>query len=236
MPEKYEKPGITELIINFIQKYRKALLISFGSIMVIIIALIIFFSLQERLVLQAFNKIDDFYKQYEELITRLEFSEDSINPVISVDLRNDMFLFLEEINLFTGSNSGFAAARAYALSANLYELMTDWQQAENAWYNAARAAPRTYFAPIAYFNAAVAAEEQGNNSKAIELFNMALEYGSDFPAAPRAQFSIGRILESQGDRFAAYAAYQALLNNWPDDQIWANLAQSRLIILSMGLF
>ena len=233
MPEKTEKPNISEFIIIFIQKSRKKLLIGFVIIVLIVIAFIVFFSIQERLVYQAFTKLDEFNTRYNELVSRIDFDEVNYQPVINADLRNNINLFLEDVAGFTGSNTGFAAARAYTLSANLYEIMSNWQEAENAWVNAARAAPRTYFAPIAYFNAAVAAEEQGNNSKAIELFNMALEYGSDFPAAPRAQFSIGRILESQGNSIAALAAYQTLLSNWPEDQIWANLAQSRIIALSM---
>ena len=236
MPEKSEKPNINELIINFIQKNRKALLFTLGSIIVIIIGFIIFFSIQERLVLQAFIRIDELNTRYEDLVSSVGFDEEHEQLVISNELRNSMHILLDDLAGFTGSNKGFSAARAFALSANLHEIMSNWQEAEIAWTEAARAAPRTYFAPIAYFNAAVAAEEQGNNSRAIELFNMAVDYGSDFPAAPRAQFSIGRILESQGDRLAAIAAYQSLVNNWPEDQIWANLAQSRILALSMGLF
>ena len=232
MPAKTEKPNISEYIVNFIQKNRKALLISLSGLVVIIIIFIAVFAIQDSLSAKAYIKVDELNSRYEAIMN----NADEEQP-LSAALINDIILLLEDVAQFTDRNSsGYAAARAYAISADMYELMSNWHEAENAWADAARAATGTYFAPVAYFNAAVAAEEQGNNTRAIELYNNALEYGSDFPSAPRAQFSVGRIQESQGDRLAAIATYQSLVGRWPEDQVWTNLAQSRILILSIELY
>jgi tetratricopeptide (TPR) repeat protein len=89
---------------------------------------------------------------------------------------------------------------------------------------------KTYLEPVAFYNGAVAAEEQGNTAQAIELYTKAAS-AADFPAASRAQFAIGRLQEANG-KDAALEAYKSLLSKWPNDQVWANLAQSRIIALS----
>jgi tetratricopeptide (TPR) repeat protein len=144
-----------------------------------------------------------------------------------------LFSLLDELQAFQRSNSGYAAARAYAISASIYTDQANWISAENAWLNAAKAAAKTYFAPVAYFNAAVAAEEQNNITRAIELYTKALEFSDIFPAAPRAQFSIGRLYETQANLVDALFAYQILVNNWPGDQVWVSLANSRILFLTV---
>jgi len=227
---KNEKPGITEIINEFIQKNRKLLLISLIAIIGMIIVLIAVFSIRDSMISKAFIRVDDFSRQYQSIKNR---PTDNLSDEERYYLNQEIYLLLEDLTQFGKKNSGFAGARAYAISAEIFEEMQSWSDAENAWTNAAKTASKTYFAPVAYFNAAVAAEEQGNQRKAIELYGKALEYGDTFPAAPRAQFSIGRIQESSGDRNAAIAAYQILVSRWPQDQIWVNLAYSRILALTL---
>jgi tetratricopeptide (TPR) repeat protein len=87
-------------------------------------------------------------------------------------------------------------------------------------------------APVSLFNAAVAAEEQGNIDQAIELYGESAAHVSGFPAAARAQFAVGRLHESQGDPQAALEAYKAIAEKWSNETAWINLAQSRIILLS----
>jgi hypothetical protein len=60
-----------------------------------------------------------------------------------------------------------------------------------------------------------------------------LEFSDIFPAAPRAQFSIGRLYETQANLVDALFAYQILVNNWPGDQVWVSLANSRILFLTV---
>jgi tetratricopeptide (TPR) repeat protein len=78
----------------------------------------------------------------------------------------------------------------------------------------------------------VAAEEQGDIETAIAHYKNALEHSKVFPSAVRAQFSIGRLEESMNRKDAALEAYRSVVNNWPNDPLWPNLAQSRILALS----
>jgi tetratricopeptide (TPR) repeat protein len=139
---------------------------------------------------------------------------------------------LAEITEFENHNSGLAAARAYSISANIYTDQKNWRLAEEKWLKAAEAAPKSYLAPIAIYNAAVAAEEQENIETAIAYYSRAAGYGDSFPASARAQFSVGRLEESRSNRDSAIAAYRNLLAKWPNEPVWPNLAQNRLLVLS----
>ena len=213
--EKTEKVNINELLNDFFQKNRKVLLISLAGVIGAVVILVTIFTIRDHLHSQALSRIEEFNRRYEAM------------------WNEDAYVFLEELNQFAVRNSGFVAARAYAISANIYEDLDAWAEAERAWVNAARAGAETYFAPVAFFNAAVAAEEQGNIDRAIELYYEALEYDRIFPSAPRAQFSIGRLQESQGNRAYAIISYMTLVSRWPQDQVWASLANSRILSLSV---
>jgi tetratricopeptide (TPR) repeat protein len=108
----------------------------------------------------------------------------------------------------------------------------NWISAEIKWVKAAEAAARSYLAPIAIYNAAVAAEEQGNIETAIAHYSRAAGFGDSFASAARAQFSVGRLEESRSNKDSAITAYKILLARWPNDPVWPNLAQNRLLILS----
>jgi tetratricopeptide (TPR) repeat protein len=108
----------------------------------------------------------------------------------------------------------------------------NWVAAEEKWLKAAEAAPKSYLAPIAVYNAAVAAEEQGNVESAIAFYSRAAGFGDSFPAAARAQFSVGRLEESRNNKDSAVEAYRNLLAKWPNEPVWPNLAQNRLLVLS----
>jgi hypothetical protein len=56
---------------------------------------------------------------------------------------------------------------------------------------------------------------------------------ADFPAAAHAQFAIGRLEESRGNTDAALGAYRKLIENWPEESDWVNLAHSRVISLTL---
>ena len=221
MAGKTEKININEIVNDFIQKNRKVMIICLSGIITVVIVLVAVFMIRDHLQSQALSKVAELNRRYE-----------AIKPNINLESA-DLNTFLEELNQFATKNSGYAAARAYAISAGIYEELKNWTEAEKAWLGAAKAGAKTYFAPVAFFNAAVAAEEQGNFNRAIELLNESLGYEKVFPAAPRAQFSIARLQETQGDRAAALMSYMALVSKWPQDQIWVNLAHSRILSLTM---
>ena len=180
----------------------------------------------------AIIRVDAFENRYDELKAEgSTIEQTNINARLAV--YEEIAALQEEIEIFAAKNSGFAAARAYSISAEIYEEQANWIAAERVWLASAKASGKSYFAPVSYFNAAVAAEEQGNFLAAIEHYSRVLDYGDNFPVVVKAQFSIARLYDySLNDREAALEAYRKLLGKWPYDPLWANLAQSRIIVLT----
>jgi tetratricopeptide (TPR) repeat protein len=177
-------------------------------------------AIRSSLQTKALTQVEELNRRYETL--RFDIKEES--------KATDVQALLDDLSSFAQKQSGYAAARAYTLSANIYMDQARWDEAFTAWDKAASASAETYLQPVAFYNGAVAAEEQGNTAQAIELYTKAAS-AADFPAASRSQFAIGRLQEANG-KDAALEAYKSLLSKWPDDQVWGNLAQSRIIALS----
>ncbi|MDR2068349.1 MAG: tetratricopeptide repeat protein [Spirochaetaceae bacterium] len=222
--EKKEDLNTGERIANFIQKNRGKLIITIVSIVVLVSALIACLSILDVLREKALGKVEDFARRYDALI--IDINEPSKEADVSA--------LVDELTRFAESNSAYAGARAYSLLGSIYAEKKDWAQAEKAWTSAARTAAKTYLAPAALFNAAVAAEEQGNLDQAISLYSESASYAENFPAAPRSQFAVGRLYEEQGNNQAAIDAYRGIGEKWPSASTWINLARNRLITLNAG--
>ncbi|GHT56475.1 hypothetical protein FACS1894109_05530 [Spirochaetia bacterium] len=221
---KVSKVSWGESINNFIQKNRKGILVCFGVIVVLLAGFIGGLAIRDAVRNKAISRAEDFNTRYEEL--RWDISEGT-----KVE---ETTALLAELTVFAEKNSGYAGGRAWAIIAGIRGDKKEWAEAELAWSSAAKAASKTYLAPVALFNAAAAAEEQGNTEDAIRLYTECLVRADIFPAAARAQFSIGRLRESQSDSAAALEAYRTLVSKWPNDSIWTNLAQNRIIALQLN--
>jgi tetratricopeptide (TPR) repeat protein len=224
---KTGKSNIGEALNDFIQKNRKGLFFSLAAIVVILIGFAVFVTVKDNLQARALSRAEEFKRRYETLRIYI----DSEDPA-ALAKQEEISALEAELTAFEGSNSGYALVMAYAIRAGIAGDRKNWAEAETAWVNAAAAAGKSYFKPIALCNAAASAENQSNNDRAIELYNQALESGDSFPEAPRAQFAVGRILEIQGNKDGALEAYRALTGKWPNDSLWANLAQSRILALT----
>ena len=222
-----EKTNITEKLNDFIQKNRMKLIAGMIALVVILAGIIIFTTISEKLQKNALSKVDSLELRYEELKMYISGEDPE-----AASKEADINALLAELESFTAGNSGFAAAKANTITAAIYSEQKKWAEAEKAYLASANGAPKSYLAPVSVYNAAVAAEEQGNIQQAIDHYARAMNYGESFPAAARAQFSIGRLEESRNNRTAALEAYRNLVGKWPSDPVWSNLAQSRIVVLS----
>jgi len=225
--QQEKKATINEKLNDFIQKNRVKLIAGLSAILIILAGIVIFTTVREKIQTGALAKVDAFTQRYYDL--RMYISEDDHDDDSK---QADINALLEDLSEFAAKNSGFAAARAYSISAEIYAGQKKWEDAEKAWLASADKAAKAYLAPVSVFNAAVAAEEQGNSQQAIDLYARALNYGDNFPAAARAQFSVGRLEEGRNNRSAALEAYRSLVSKWPNDPVWTNLAQSRIVVLA----
>ncbi|MDR3171831.1 MAG: tetratricopeptide repeat protein [Treponema sp.] len=220
---KIEGTGIGDKINNFIQKNRRSLITGMISLAVLLVGCIVGLSIRDALQSKAISQVEDFTRRYE--VLRIDLNDPA--------KETDATALVDELSAFASKHSGYAGARSYTMLASIYADKKNWEAAEQAWTNAARVGTKTYLAPVSLFNAAVAAEEQGNISGAIALYGESVALGNVFPAAPRAQFAIGRLQEAQNNKEAAIEAYRAIINNWPNDTAWTNLAQNRIISLTI---
>jgi len=205
---------------EFIKRNRKGIYTFMYTIIILFVGLIAYLSLNSYFQKKATAKVEELNNKYVEL--RFLLADEHYN--------DDVNALLEKLDPLKGK-SGYPGARAWTIIAQIHSGREDWSKAEEAWRNAAKTGKKTYLAPAAFYNAAAAAENQGKIEEAIELFEKSITYKFDFPAAPHAQFSIGRLYEQLGNIPAAVAAYRAVLINWPNIEIWANLAQSRIIVI-----
>jgi len=219
--EKNPNPG--EKINEFIQKNRKPIFIISASMLVILFAVIAALSLMDVFRNRAIAAVEDFSARYEDLLPSIteEYSQD------------DAASFIEELTAFAKKNSGYPGGRAWLLIGGVHAARKEWAEAENAYAKAAKSAGKTYLAPLAWFNAGAAAEEQNRTTQAIDYYSSSLTTQAVFLAAPRAQFSVGRLQETLNEDEKAIEAYRAVISNWPYDQVWTNLARSRIITLEI---
>jgi tetratricopeptide (TPR) repeat protein len=221
MQKDEEKEGIGESINNFIQKNRRPIYIGLLTIGVLLIGTVITLFVIEQKEKKALIALEEYTARYEQV--RDFLADDAFDGEVTS--------LLADLQAFANKALGFSKGKAWTIIAGIYSARNDWVLAEDAWRAAANASPKSYLGPVAYYNAAVAAEEQGKYSEAIELFTMSVTRKMDFPAAPHAQFSIGRLNETLNDKAAAIEAYRQILTKWPSLPVWADLAQSRIIYL-----
>lgn len=227
MQNESEKPvtgaTLNERINEFVQKHRKPIFILTGLIMLSLIAFIASLSIADMMGGRSISAVEEFGSRYE-----------ALRPSITEEYSSvDVAELVAEIERFAAGKKGYAGGKAWSIIGNIHSDRKDWPAAEAAWVSAANAAKKTYMVPLAYFNAGVAAEEQGKAEAAIEFYSSSLAYSADFPAAPRAQFAIGRLRESLNDRAAAIEAYRAVISGWSYDRIWSSLARSRIVALEV---
>jgi tetratricopeptide (TPR) repeat protein len=223
MQNANESPSLSGRISEAVQKNRTPVFISLGVVVFLLLVIVASLSLMGTFRKKAISRADDFSRRYEEL--RFTINEESSAGKVEA--------LLAELNAFAPKNSGYAGGRAWSVIAGIRADKKEWAEAEKAWLAAAKSAVKTWLAPVSYFNAAAAAEEQGKNAEAIEYYSQSVSSPVAFPAAARAQFSIGRLWEKLNDRDAALEAYRAVISGWPSDAVWSGLARSRIIVLEI---
>ena len=253
--------GISDKLVEFIQKNRRALWITTLGILILLIAFISGLSIRDSLRLKAITTVEGFVKQYDTLkkdasaaAVPVEIAPEGENPEEEISQEpaiaeapagegdalpspEDVQPFLDELGAFAAKNSAYAGARAYALLGTIYGNLGRWAEAEAAYTAAGRRASKIYLSPVSLYNAAVSAEEQAYQDppaldRAISLYAECATY-PEFSAAHRAQFAIGRIEESRGNDEAALDAYRKLISTWQNETEWAALAQNRIIALTI---
>ncbi|MDR0399762.1 MAG: tetratricopeptide repeat protein [Treponema sp.] len=220
MAEKNDENSLDEKITIFVRNNRRKIFVCFGITVIVLAVFVGAVMIRDKLREGAISRVEEFTRRYEELRFNITDESNAENVVV----------LMEELSSFASGNSGYPGSRASALLAGIHGDKKEWAEAEQAWRDAAdKAGKSSYLAPAALFNAAAAAEEQGKTAEAIALYTECLAMSDSFPSSPRAQFAVGRLEEKQGNKENALEAYRTLRTKWPNDTLWRNLAQSRII-------
>ncbi|MDR1470522.1 MAG: tetratricopeptide repeat protein [Spirochaetaceae bacterium] len=218
------KQETTRSFADFLQQKRKLFA---GLLAAVIGAIAVFFIAAGVLDADTKKKLaalEGLIERYDQLADLIGNEADDAASGIET-LRGDLEAFAE-------GAGGYAGAKAWSLVGNIYAKEKKWADAENAFEQSAQKGAKTHLSGPSLFNAGIAAEEGGNAAKAIDYFTRSADAPTSVIGA-RAQFSIGRLQETQGDREAARLAYRKVIEDYPDysGETWRNLAQSRLIVL-----
>ncbi|MDR0662795.1 MAG: tetratricopeptide repeat protein [Spirochaetaceae bacterium] len=235
--EKMEKTEIhdaenkTDGLYAFFEKNRRGLLVSVVAILVFTAALIAVLLVNDTVRKGETAKLDVLIERYDKVKEVLS-TEGADGEAGGTGDEADVETLLGELRALGESARAYPAARAWFMAADIYHRRGEWEEAEAAWLAAAEKGAKTHLAPFSLFNAAVAGEERGDTEAALMSYRKSLDF-ADFPAAAHAQFSVGRLEEKNGDNEAAIAAYRAVIDKWPSDTDWTNLAHSRILTLEV---
>ena len=221
-----ENTSMGDKINNFIQKNRKGIFVTTGIVIVLFIGMIAYLYINDYFNNKANAEAEELNTRYTDmqLLIRQGFESDEDMATLLADLENHAGK-----KTFLTEGRGFAQGKIWSLIGHIQSSNKEWEKAEEAWLNAAKKGAKTYLGPIALFNAATAAEEQGKLEEAIELLEQCVSHKVDFPSVPRAQFNIGRLNEQLGNYEEAVAAYRLVLTKWPNMPVFQYLSQNQII-------
>lgn len=217
-----EKISVAQKINEFLNKYRVVLISVFAVILCAIIALLVVTVVTENRNRKAFESVEAVLAEWDE----------ARNAADKTGLAAKEDELLANIDTIVKANGNtYAGARASMTAAEIYFSRKDWKNAQDQYLAAAKAAPKAYTAGLNYFNAAVCADELGNQDDAVAYYTKASEQ-ENFAIKPRALFNVGRIEEQRSKKAEAIAAYEKMAELFPDDD-WTLLAKSRIIALQI---
>lgn len=235
----------------FLERNRRALFVCFVVIAAACVGFVAAMIISEELNKRAIAEFEPLIERYESVLKSKEYAaltqtdagdaadeeasdggDAAAEPAQSNAQAETINNFLAAITAFAEKQSGYPGAAAWSMAAHLLAKQSKWSDAEAAYTASANAGKKTHLAPVSLFNAAVCAEEQSKREDAIAHYTNALSY-ADFPQAPHAQFSIGRLHEEAGSTDAAIEAYQALIDKYPKAESWTALAHRQIIALEL---
>jgi tetratricopeptide (TPR) repeat protein len=242
--KKESRAAGNDIVYSFFEKNRKSFFVSGIVIAVLLIGLVATLIVRDVLQKDAIARLDILVERYNELKSNLavyNISDIEIDGGADVNIAVDTGAsvniaavddLLTDLRSLGEKSSGYPAARAWLMAANIYHDRNSFKEAQDAWLAGAAKGGSTHLAPVCLYNAAIAGEAAGDLEAALSNYQKALAF-ADFPAAAHAQFSVGRLEEARGNDDAAIAAYRALIDKWPAGTDWTNLAHSRILFLEI---
>lgn len=219
MDNTKEKKSVSDVLDGFFAKTQKFWIAFLVLLIVVTVAIGVFTTVSNKSKQEGANFLDSAVFNLFKAKSSLEGDE----------LAAAEDKFLSDVKSFADSNGkNDNTVRAYMMIAETYYQKGDWQNSLDAWLKASENG-KSYLAGISYYNAAVCYEQLADVINAEKYYELALANES-FELKPHAMFNLARVLESQGKTEQAIAEYKDIINVY-SDSTWANLANSRLILI-----
>jgi len=220
--EKNEGSTFKQKLTIIIQKNSIILLGLLALIVIVVISLLIYNSIQLKSLEKETQQIEAIQDNYEKFSLLIDEGE-------IIKARSSLLTDLD--TLINSSSKNYALQRGLFIRANLYYNNNELDKSVNDFKLLAKTFPDSYLAAISLVNAGTALEDQKKTDDAIDVYKMVIDkYSKTSPETANIYFSIGRLFEEKGDFKAAKEEYNTLLDNFPDSN-WTNLARSRIIFL-----
>jgi tetratricopeptide (TPR) repeat protein len=224
--QESENASFSQKISDFLRKYRAIFIGALGAVLLAVLVVATWSMVHNASVKNSASRL-------EKLESDISAMGSEADAAKKAELEKSALSGLDEVAAKWPRS--FAGQRAHALKAQVLVDKKDWAGAEKEWLAASDAAKSTYLAPVALFNAGVAAEERGAPDKATEHYKAFLDKYPKAAGAAHAYFSLGRLAEGAKDYAAALGHYEKVVASYPDDD-WTKLAKDRILALkSKGL-
>lgn len=206
-------------VTRFLGRNKVALTIVGLVILLVLVGLLVFNALYSRNLEKAFDRIDKATTTYHTLV--------ALDPE-GEEYKTGKKTLKEDLTSLAKGKS-YPSLKAQYLLATIAFEDKDYKSAEDGFMAIYTAKKDTYLAPLSLFNAAVAAEDGGNDDQALAYYSRVWdEYGTDAPEAPKALFNQARLQGKQGQKELAKATYQQLIDQFPTSE-YARLAQTAIL-------
>ena len=207
---------------NFLAKNKMILIIIAAVIIIALITLGIVSSVNEKNLQAQFDQVDQLEKSYADL--QVMDSEDAAYQAKYDEL-------LAGLQDLAGKGDKYPALKAEYLLGMVAFEKKEYQKAMDSFIAVYNKSSDLYIGSLSLTNAAVSAEELGNESLALEYYTKVIdEFGMTAAEAPKALFAQARLQEKSGNAELAKATFQQLADAFPTSE-FAKLATNRLALL-----
>ncbi|MEA4866496.1 MAG: tetratricopeptide repeat protein [Sphaerochaeta sp.] len=207
---------------SFLARNKKAAIIVLAVVVIGLITLGIVTSVNNKNLQAQFNSIDLLETAYSEL--QVLGTEDEGYQAKYDEL-------VAGLNDLAAKGNKYPSLKAQYLLGMIAFEKEEYQKALDSFIATYSNAGKNYLASLALTNAAVSAEELGNDSLALEYYTKVIdEFGLSAAEAPKALFGQARLQEKKGNIELAKATFQQLADQFPTSE-FAKIATNRLAFL-----
>jgi len=207
---------------GFLARYKKVLIIVLAVIVIALVVVGIVSTVNKNKLHGQFDLIGSLETSYSELSALA--TDDATYQSKHDDL-------VGQLKTLAADGKKYPNLKAQYLLGMVSYNSKSYQEALDAFVSVYSNANGSYLGSLALTNAAVSAEELGNDSLALEYYTKVIdEFGLTSAEAPKALFGQARLQEKSGNNDLAKAVLQQLADQFPTSE-FAKLATNRLALL-----